>query len=450
VPSLVELLTEASHRDASEVVMETGQPVILNTPQGSVPFGSPMSEDDLFGALTSVLSEEQQVELAVGNVVEFQLDARGDWHVLTEPGMDGISVRARAAGSAAASPAAGGAPPAIDLPPVAPFSGANSTLPPVAEDSFSRIPVDRGSSPGVVDPGLAQEFASPPPAPDLGGIAPPPMASDSFASMPVGTTRDLGPRVDAFAASPATPEPAIEHPPPIELPSADPDVSTADDNPLAVSDDDEDLPLDMDFGMVETTREGLPPVTPPLDAPPLLSPEEDAPEPRKRSDSSTRLDLVPPPPSPLSDTRSDLASVSDRAPPVSGTFDEVAVQIPRHGVCFVHNADPKGVAARLGVQNVRIAHGTDPAAAAASMHALARGACAVVEVEDPSVWLGWVLRRVEEGYFVLVATRATTSGGAKRMMLGPTATVRAESWLSRHTIRSLIETEGVWSLVLPH
>ena len=30
-----------------------------------------------------------------------------------------------------------------------------------------------------------------------------------------------------------------------------------------------------------------------------------------------------------------------------------------------------------------------------------------------------------------------------------TATVRVESWLGRHVVRSLIETEGVWVLVLP-
>ncbi len=51
-------------------------------------------------------------------------------------------------------------------------------------------------------------------------------------------------------------------------------------------------------------------------------------------------------------------------------------------------------------------------------------------VEDPSVWLGWLLRRVDEGRQVLVYTNAATFAGAQRTVLGLEATPRAEAWLA--------------------
>ena len=46
------------------------------------------------------------------------------------------------------------------------------------------------------------------------------------------------------------------------------------------------------------------------------------------------------------------------------------------------------------------------------------GDCLIVRVEDPSAILGWILRRCEEGFRVVVCTRAQSPGGAMRTLLG--------------------------------
>jgi hypothetical protein len=424
MPALSDVLSEAASHDAFEVIMETGQPVLMNTSKGGVPIGDALSEDELVSALSAVLDQEQQVELMVGNVVEFELTAKGDWHVVTEPGADGITIRARVAGAVSSSkPKAG---PAVDLPPVAPFSGDGVELPPVAEDSFSNLRLSE--SDGVAAADLAAEFAMPePPAAD-------PMAGDTF---------------EAPGGGPA----------PIGLDPLDP--LSLDDS----EDDEEELEFDLDTEPEDEPGGDFALVEPPPGGPP---PAEDAAQQRdfaqtrdlgpamgevatsvSKHESATRLNLVPPPASPIADTRSDLGSVSDDTPPVSGTFDEVAAQVPVNGLTLVHGADVDEVAAALECETVLVDSGSDPVDAAATLHDLPRGSLAVVRVEDPSRWLAWSLRRLEEGYGVLLETRALTPGGGKRCLLGPTATVRAESWLGRHVIRSLIEVEGVWTLVLP-
>lgn len=56
----------------------------------------------------------------------------------------------------------------------------------------------------------------------------------------------------------------------------------------------------------------------------------------------------------------------------------------------------------------------------------------IIRLEDPSVLLGWILRRLEEGTCVLVETCARSTQGAIRVLLGVGATVRAERWLAAH------------------
>lgn len=452
MPSLSDVLSEAASHDAFEVIMETGQPVLMNTKRGGVPVGSELSEDDLFAALTAVLDQEQQVELMVGNVIEFTVTAKGDWHVVTEPGRDGITIRARIAGAIASAKAAAG--PSIDLPPVAPFSGGGVNLPPVAEDSFSNLRLGNPTPDGVEAADLASEFDSPDSASDSD-----PSAGDSFA--------DLG--FDMPSAEADTgPAPDLSADPDGEAPSA---LDPLDPLTLDEEEEDDDLQFDLedddepgaDFAMVDA---------PAPDPAPSASDEAAAAKAKARADmlktrdlgpaladvahteaakheSATRLNLVPPPASPVADTRSDLGTVSDRTPPVHGTFAQVAAQVPVTGLTLVHGADADDVAAALDCESVLVDHAASFEDAAASLHDLPPGSVAVLRVEDPSRWLAWCLRRLEEGYGVLVETRALSPGGAKRSLLGPGATVRAESWLGRHVVRSLIETEGVWTLLLP-
>lgn len=435
MPSLQDLLAEAASRDAHEVVMETGQPVLLNTEQGGVPLGSPMTEDDLFAALTAVLSEEQQVELAVGNVIEFDIVAKGDWHVLTEPGAEGISVRARLAGQGAAAPAG----PSIDLPPVAPFQGARVSLPPMsAEDSFSNVPVQRPTPREVEAPELADDFGAPPPV-----EVPAPPTIDAFGGQPAPP--EVGPPPGSpFSAPPAVPplDPTFESPaapahpgPPDEI-----GIPLDDETDVSVDDEKEDT---LEFSIVP----------PPASPPPPASSDADtrndlARAQGERTEAATRMDLVPPPASPVADTRSDLSSVADSTPPVSGTLEEVAAQLPEAGLVFVHHSDPAGVLRLLHRESMTVGDSDDPFTVAPRVHALPYGSIVVITAEDCGAWLGWALRRLEEGHLVLVQTRALTAGGAKRCLLGPNASVRAESWLARHTVRSMMPTDDVWTLVL--
>jgi len=57
------------------------------------------------------------------------------------------------------------------------------------------------------------------------------------------------------------------------------------------------------------------------------------------------------------------------------------------------------------------------------------GAIVIIRREDPSTMLGWILRRLEEGYRVFVENRARTAAGARRILLGVDASDRAERWL---------------------
>lgn len=66
------------------------------------------------------------------------------------------------------------------------------------------------------------------------------------------------------------------------------------------------------------------------------------------------------------------------------------------------------------------------------------GATLIVNLDDPSQLLGWVLLRREEGFRLFVVTRATGPGGARRILLGPNASQRAEEWLDEHPVYALI------------
>ncbi len=112
MPSLPQVLHEATSRSASEIVLESGQAPMVRTDAGAVSVGDPLTEMELFDALAQVLGPDQQAELAVGNVVEFDLQVDdGLWRLVTEPSSDGIVVRGRTAPSDEAA-----ARPALDLP----------------------------------------------------------------------------------------------------------------------------------------------------------------------------------------------------------------------------------------------------------------------------------------------------------------------------------------------
>lgn len=116
MPSLLQVLHDATVRGAVEIVLEPDRPPQARGPEQVESIATVLSEGELYDALGAVLKPEQQAELAVGNVVEFHLfDGSAKWHLVAEPGGDGVIVRGRA-GEGAAPSVAEGTP--LELPPL--------------------------------------------------------------------------------------------------------------------------------------------------------------------------------------------------------------------------------------------------------------------------------------------------------------------------------------------
>ncbi|MCR9164158.1 MAG: hypothetical protein ACE37F_24505 [Nannocystaceae bacterium] len=134
MPSLPQVLHEASIRGATEVTLESDQHPMVKTDAGSVTVGDPLSESELFDALALVLGPDQQAELALGNTVSFNLDVGGQqWGLVAEPALDGILVRGRASTVRGSGPAdedeAGASSGPIDLPKLDSFEPDRQTVP---------------------------------------------------------------------------------------------------------------------------------------------------------------------------------------------------------------------------------------------------------------------------------------------------------------------------------
>lgn len=99
MPSLLQVLHDATGYGANEIVLEPDRPPTLRTPVGIETLGASLLESDLFDALTGVLAPDQQAELAMGAVVEFQLhDGLVRWQLTAQAGAQGVVVRGRPAG----------------------------------------------------------------------------------------------------------------------------------------------------------------------------------------------------------------------------------------------------------------------------------------------------------------------------------------------------------------
>ncbi len=94
--NLFSYIDEIREVGGHEGLLEAGSPVMARTQQGYEPLGNPLEEPTLVGALTSVLTSEQQVDLAVGNIIQFPVERpSGRWHVLIESTATGLRVRMR-------------------------------------------------------------------------------------------------------------------------------------------------------------------------------------------------------------------------------------------------------------------------------------------------------------------------------------------------------------------
>jgi hypothetical protein len=117
MPSLLQVLHDATVRGATEIVLEPDRPPQARGPEQVETIPTVLSEGELYDALGAVLKPEQQAELAVGNVVEFHLfDGTAKWHLVAEPGSEGVIVRGRAGEGPPQHNPEVGAP--LDLPPL--------------------------------------------------------------------------------------------------------------------------------------------------------------------------------------------------------------------------------------------------------------------------------------------------------------------------------------------
>ena len=102
--TLVEVLEDAVRRSAFEVVLGSSHATVFTTPWGRELQRRELPGTGLFELLSEVISDEQQIELAVGNPIEIALDAGSEeWRLRAKSGSEGITLFATCPKLAAAA-----------------------------------------------------------------------------------------------------------------------------------------------------------------------------------------------------------------------------------------------------------------------------------------------------------------------------------------------------------
>ena len=405
--SLEGFLRLAISQGAEQLVLQTGQPPLLGDGHRDEPVGEPIADEELSEALRAVLSDEQQIELAVGNVVEFHLEMDGQlWSFVTDPRVDGIVVRGRRAGArsgdAGVAPDSGDLLAGIEVPMVHVELPDDDSAPPVSSGSRwakFEVPVDTAEIDLGEEPGedSGEGGASPQWPSELGGDLPPPAAASAevehtpgAAAPPAGGLADSGVTREGAGTGGHGGDPDGQHPGPVEVGSTAPtlkDVEAATPpSPFAPD------------GTVGPTEEGAPVTTFGAD------------------------------PQPWEDQLRQHAEFIE-----PGTL----VFLRARGV-------GETVADALGLP----CHVIDSAGGTRAWRAVLDedrdGYVVVLREPDPSRHLARVLRSLEEGARVAVETRARTLEGARRILLGLDASERAERWLDAHPQRWLELAPDGW------
>jgi hypothetical protein len=389
--SLVSVLEAAVRRSASEVVLESGRPVVYTSARGAETESAVLARTELFDMISAAVDDAQQVELAIGNSVEFELDAGGIWTVHAEPGMDGMMVRAHRHGVAPALEIEGG------------FEFDDEALElPAGFDEFEGAALEIGFD-------VAPASPSQPRAPSQLHVE----ALDAPALH------------DGFGAFESAPAASFESGTwTLEDDDVERELGVPDD------DDEDDSPFNEPVG---------PPMPPP--SRPAVPDRGPAATTRREmaarlAHAATRRDL-PSSAGPEAETHRELPSAgvevgTHRELPSAGPSRLAATELFGEGV-LVYVREPglaEVVAESFSSPTVSVDEEFTPAEAWARVRGLPPGTVVIVRCrEDPSAMLGWILRRLEEGYRVLLETRARTPEGARRTLLGVGASERAERWL---------------------
>ena len=441
--SLASLLEGAVRRAATEVTLESGQPVVYMTGRGTEAETSILPRTELFDMIVASVNESQQVELAVGNPIEFVLDAGAKWTIHAEPGMEGITVRARC-GSAPAAPSLEISldhgpfdPSADDFGPDPFITASEITRPrPPSAAPPSQLRVQALEVPSIED-GIGVDFNAGPGASgsafESGTWA---LEDDDDFEVELDTPADSGSLPTGFDTPAGDPFADYMESEDSYASSEDSYTSGESGGYIGVPDDDDDETSDP-FGSSHTPdpaverRRTLSPTLKAMEASPAKPTPPPSLPPAQRS---TQPDLG----------RSSAGTYRDHPSVDPGQLGDLCADISEGSLVYVRDRGTlHALADAFGLAKLVVSDGDDPSAAWAEASQLPLGSVLVIQLEDPSRLLGWILRRLEQGYRVLVETRAQTSAGGRRVLLGVAASERAERWLDEHVAVSVeIAHEG--------
>lgn len=365
------LLHEASARRPSEVLIETDQPVRVQLPSGATDvIGEAIKGTAMSDELSDLLTTDQQVELALGEQVKFDLVIGPYvWHLVGETAKEIISVRAR---------------PSAEF--LEPGDSVQIPIDPEPDDEAEAedSPRTRKAPAGPSEIDIDLNFDDEPrqaPGLRLAALKPVPLDSKPQPAWPGGRREPAREGRRRSGASPLTIAPTSR------------------------------------LGPEPGSRRGAP-------------------------DSTQQLPLhaVPVP----GDTAAVVAALT------AGTL--AVLQVTRIGSGpegrEVDDGDPLAdLLAAIELPQMMLSEGDAIEDASRRLPELGAHGLIVLRIEDPSPWLGWLLRRVEEGQRVLVETAATTVEGARRILLGVDASPRAEAWLDAVRVIRVSVEHGRWTLV---
>ncbi len=122
--------------------------------------------------------------------------------------------------------------------------------------------------------------------------------------------------------------------------------------------------------------------------------------------------------------------------------------LPPGCLCFSDNQvqQTRQLIDELGLQAMLIQEDDEPRRLAKLVKQLPAHSALILDCDDPSGYLPLILRKLEEGYRIIVHTQARTIDGARRILLGVTATARAEAWLARMRMTRIALVQGRWSV----
>ncbi|HEY0136382.1 MAG TPA: hypothetical protein VGB85_20000, partial [Nannocystis sp.] len=403
------LLHEASARRPAEVVIETDRPVRMRLADGtSAELAAAVQGTAISDELSDLLTTEQQVDLALGEPVKFDLVVGlYTWHLVGETAQEVVSVRACPTGELLE------ASDSVQIP----IEPDDVDLESEPED-IPRIRRAPSSGPSEIDidinfdDSFEDEAASPttqapddrPPA-GLRLAALKPVPGDSK-PQPVWPRRVARGTPERGARSPGARTAAT---------ARAPDTAT------------------------NWPRDGRRGRTPPASTQGTQG---------TQGPQTTNTRQLPLRPAPRREDMAELLAAFEpgslalllRAP---GQAEALAAALELPSLTLGESDTPAQASARLGELGHHGQHGHH------GHHGHGNGGVLIVRAEDPSPWLAWLLRRVEEGRRVIVETDALTPAGARRILLGVGATPRAELWLDAVRVLSATVSEDRWILLSP-